>query len=132
MMSNIFGDPALFQGNGRYHKIMNDSIESNDECMRCGKCCLANMAAFVSQIENGDFARWNAEGRSDILYILESESPVWVGDHLISSRTGRPIHGCPFLTWDKEHYSCEIYETRPLVCRAFTPGSSELCPRCKK
>jgi Fe-S-cluster containining protein len=90
------------------------------------------MAAFVSQIESEDFARWKAEGRDDILHVLESESPVWVGDHLLSSRTGRPIHGCPFLTWDGDRYSCEIYETRPLVCSTFTPGSSELCPRWKK
>ena len=90
------------------------------------------MAALVSQVEDEDRERWKSQGRDDIVHVLENESPIWVGDHLVSSRTGRIIHGCPFLVWDGVSYSCEIYETRPLVCRRFTPGSSELCPLWKK
>ena len=98
------------------------------ECMRCGKCCLADMAALAYQIDEEDRKRWIGEGRADILHIIENEHPVWMGDHLISSRTGNPLHGCQFLARDGNRFFCTIYETRPLACRDFIPGSSELCP----
>ena len=102
------------------------------ECVRCGKCCLADMTAFVSGIEEEDIKRWKNEKRHDILHIIENEHSLWAGDHIISSRDGRYIHGCHFLSWDEEQYSCSIYETRPIVCRNFIPGSSALCSLFKK
>jgi Fe-S-cluster containining protein len=102
------------------------------ECIRCGKCCLADMTAFVSGIEEEDIKRWKNEGRYDILHIIDNEHSLWAGDHIISSQDGRYIHGCHFLSWDEEHYSCSIYETRPIVCRNFKPGSSALCSIIKK
>ncbi len=90
------------------------------------------MAALVDLIETEDHERWRRELRDDIFHILENESPLWVGDHLVSSKTGRTISGCPFLVWEEGRYSCEIYETRPMVCRRFMPGSSEICPLWKK
>ena len=90
------------------------------------------MTAIVSRIENDDRDRWQREGRQDIIHILDNEDPVWVGDHLISGKTGRPLHGCPFLVPEKDLFSCSIYETRPMVCRSFIPGSSEICPQYKK
>jgi len=95
-------------------------------CKRCGKCCLADMIAYVMQ---EDLDRWDSEGRQDILHIIENERAVWVGDHLISSCNGRYIHGCPFLKWEGDLYTCTIYETRPMVCRDYEPASSELCPQ---
>jgi Fe-S-cluster containining protein len=90
------------------------------------------MAALVYQIENEDRLRWIEENRTDILHILETESPIWVGDHLVSSKTGNPIYSCPFLKWESGISTCLIYETRPTVCRSFIPGSSEICPQYKK
>lgn len=90
------------------------------------------MPAMVYQIEDEDRLRWLSEKRDDIIHILENESPVWMGDHLISSKTGKPIHSCPFLRWESGISSCVIYESRPKVCREFLPGSSELCPLFKK
>ncbi|HON38573.1 MAG: YkgJ family cysteine cluster protein [Desulfomonilia bacterium] len=94
------------------------------ECSRCGMCCLADMIAYVTP---EDLNRWKRENRQDILHIIENEQAVWLGDHFISSRTGRPIYGCPFLEMKDGLFACSIYETRPRVCRDYQPGSSELC-----
>ncbi|MBN2282482.1 MAG: YkgJ family cysteine cluster protein [Deltaproteobacteria bacterium] len=94
-------------------------------CRQCGACCLAHLSAYIT---DADRERWRREGRSDILHIIDRDRPVWAGDRLISARSGLPLHGCPFLEWTGRWYSCSIYETRPLTCRNFEPGSSPLCP----
>lgn len=98
------------------------------KCMRCGRCCLTNMAAISYEIKETDYIRWQKEKRYDIIELLEKEAPIWAGDHLVSAKTGKPVYGCPFITWDGNFYACSIYETRPEVCREFEAGSSELCP----
>lgn len=82
----------------------------------------------IAYVKAGDLERWEREGRKDILHIIEKEQAVWLGDHLISGRTGRPIYGCPFIEIEDGLFSCSIYETRPRVCRDYQPGSSEICP----
>ena len=104
---------------------MTDRDGAAPACQRCGKCCLTNLIAYVTE---EDWARWRREGRQDILHILANQNAVWAGDHLMSATTGRYIHGCPFLEWEKDCYRCTIYETRPRVCREYVPGSSYLCP----
>ncbi|MFB3926932.1 MAG: YkgJ family cysteine cluster protein [Syntrophales bacterium] len=99
------------------------------ECRRCGKCCLANLIAYVT---DEDIGRWNREGRRDIILILEIEKGVWAGDRLVSSRDGKNLRGCPFFSCTGQAFSCSIYETRPEVCRNYIPGSSELCPQFAK
>jgi len=97
--------------------------------MRCGRCCLANISALISE---DDIERWKREKRDDILHIIDSQHAMWAGDHLISISDGHYIHGCPFLEWVGGRYSCSIYDTRPLRCRNYEPGSSHLCPLFKK
>ncbi|HNY64940.1 MAG TPA: YkgJ family cysteine cluster protein [Deltaproteobacteria bacterium] len=99
--------------------------QEHQECARCGKCCLADMIAYVTP---DDMERWVREDRKDILHIIENEQAVWLGDHFISCRTGRPIHGCPFLEMEGRVTSCSIHSTRPGVCRNYQPGASEICP----
>lgn len=93
-------------------------------CLRCGKCCLAGIHALAKE---EDIKRWRAEGRGDILTVLEYGQAVWAGDRLVSSADGHHFHGCPFLARGNGCAVCTIYETRPLTCRVFQPGSSELC-----
>lgn len=103
--------------------------ESEIACMRCGRCCLADMPACAS---DEDIDRWRRQGRDDILHVMDTMAAVWAGDHFVSSHNGRYIHTCPFLEWEGELFSCSIYETRPGVCAEYLPGSSEICPRFKK
>jgi len=103
-----------------------DGRSTKINCKRCGKCCLANFIAYVT---NEDLNRWQREGRDDILHVLEQQNGIWAGDHLISVNNGHSLHGCPFLKGETGYYTCTIYETRPRVCREYVPGSSELCPQ---
>jgi uncharacterized protein len=101
---------------------------SDPICMRCGKCCLTDLIAYVTE---EDKKRWTREGRADILHILEKEHGVWAGDRLVSQDDGHLLQGCPFFTCDGTLGICTIHETRPRVCRDYVPGSSEFCPHYK-
>ena len=93
------------------------------ECTRCGKCCLADIAAYVTE---EDRIRWEQEGRRDILQALEETPMIWAGDRLVSV-TGSLQERCRFLEFHREKTGCGIYESRPLVCQSFEAGSSPLC-----
>ncbi|HET58134.1 MAG TPA: YkgJ family cysteine cluster protein [Deltaproteobacteria bacterium] len=95
------------------------------ECLRCGRCCLADFNAYVT---DEDVKRWREENRQDILRVLEREQACWQGDRLVSTTSGRALEGCPFFQFDGKQFGCAIYETRPATCRKFEPGSSPLCP----
>ena len=96
-------------------------------CLRCGTCCMADM---IADADAEDLERWRREGRDDIL--RRYRDACWVGDHFMSVTTGMAIHDCPFLDFQDGLFTCTIYETRPRVCREFTPGSSEICPQFKR
>ncbi|MCK9275022.1 MAG: YkgJ family cysteine cluster protein [Syntrophales bacterium] len=108
---------------------MKTDIEKRKEplaCLRCGKCCFVDLTAYARE---SDFERWRSEHRQDILHIIENRHLLWAGDRLISTRTGMSPQTCPFLEREGGHWRCSIYETRPLVCREYQPGTSELCPQ---
>ncbi len=95
------------------------------DCIQCGKCCHTDFFAYMRP---DDLARWQRQGREDILQVIRNESPIWTGDRLISARDGRHLRCCPFLVWEGDRHACSIYETRPRICREFEPGSSHICP----
>lgn len=97
-------------------------------CLCCGKCCFVDLTAYAVQ---ADYDRWRAEGRQDILDKIENRHMLWAGDRMVSNETGNPPKECPFLENRGDSWGCSIYETRPLVCRDYQPGSSELCPQWK-
>jgi Fe-S-cluster containining protein len=78
-----------------------------------------------------DIERWKREERRDILDRVQGGALIWAGDTIISAR-GKTISSCVFLNRDGKSFYCDIYETRPQVCRDFKAGSSELCPLNKK
>ncbi|MCE5211270.1 MAG: YkgJ family cysteine cluster protein [Deltaproteobacteria bacterium] len=95
-------------------------------CLRCGKCCFVDFTAYA---QKEDYDRWNVEDRRDILEMIEHRHLVWAGDRMVSAETGDYPRVCPFLYNSEDSWICSIYETRPLICREYLPGSSELCPQ---
>jgi len=68
------------------------------------------------------------ERRHDIIARLRENDVMWAGDRIVN-RFGEKVKDCVYLNGDGTLFSCEIYETRPLICRNFIPGSSALCPQ---
>ncbi len=97
---------------------------ANTACKQCGQCCLVDMSVFVTA---EDEQRWEQEGRQDILEMIEKEGTIWAGGTTVSPQSGKEMWACPFLTPRDDRFACSIYETRPVVCEHFAPGSSELC-----
>lgn len=129
-IGDLFQYEYLFLMRHGIAPIGRDNVSPQAEpCARCGKCCLTDFIAYVTE---EDMLRWTQQGRSDILDTIGRERAVWMGDHLVSSDSGASLHACPFLVWQNGLHSCTIYETRPAVCRAYKPGSSELCSVWKK
>ncbi len=83
------------------------------------------MVAYVSP---EDIKRWEQEGRYDIITRLRENDAMWAGDRIIN-KSGGKVNTCLYLNWSGSCFSCEIYETRPIVCREYIPGSSGLCPQ---
>jgi len=81
----------------------------------------------VAYVTPEDTARWEREGRQDIIARLGRNEVIWAGDRLIDP-SGVKVTTCVYLGWNGRTCFCEIYETRPKVCRDYIPGSSELCP----
>ncbi len=92
-------------------------------CIRCGACCHVDMLAYVTA---EDISRWEKEQRFDILARIRNKNVIWLGDRIVDD-FGEKITSCIYLNRDGASFFCEIYETRPMVCRNFIPGSSELC-----
>lgn len=98
-------------------------------CLQCGMCCFVDLTAYARE---SDFDRWRAEHRQDILDVIEHRRRVWAGDRLVSADTGDFSLVCPFLERGGKQWRCAIYETRPLVCREYQTGTSQLCPQYRK
>jgi Fe-S-cluster containining protein len=81
----------------------------------------------VAYFSPEDILRWEKEQRHDIIARLSNNEVLWAGDRIIN-KLGAKMTQCVYLNWNGSSFSCEIYETRPMVCRNFVPGSSELCP----
>lgn len=103
---------------------MNSGKKRDTTCRRCGACCHVDMVAYVTP---EDIERWEKEGRHDIIARLGDNGVMWAGDRIVS-RSGAKVTTCFYLGWKDSSFYCEIYETRPMVCRNYIPGSSELCP----
>ena len=103
--------------------------QSSKECRRCGTCCQIHFSVYALE---EDIARWRAEGRDDILRLLEDEEMAWAGDPLVSTTTGESLSPCPFLQEVDTCFVCAIHPTRPRICREFLPAVSPLCPQCAR
>ena len=82
---------------------------------------------FIAYVHPEDIERWEKEGRLDIINRIRDSGIIWMGDRIID-KYGEKVNSCIYLNQDGALFSCEIYNTRPLVCRSYIPGSSEICP----
>jgi len=98
--------------------------ESPIRCRQCGVCCHVDMIAYITE---NDMRRWEKEQRLDIISHVRGTEIQWFGD-IILTGNGIHIQSCTFLNYDGNVFFCDIYETRPQVCRDYMPGSSALCP----
>ncbi len=80
----------------------------------------------IAYASSADIRRWESEGRGDILSVINKMEHVWAGDRIVDS-CGRTLQWCSFLSWERDTAVCLIYDTRPVVCRNYIPGSSEIC-----
>ncbi|TFH41045.1 MAG: YkgJ family cysteine cluster protein [Chrysiogenales bacterium] len=106
------------------HHAMSILLEREMKCLQCGNCCHVDMIAYVTA---SDSERWEREGRNNILKRLLGENILWAGDIIVSS-DGKRLKSCVFLNHNGNSFFCEIYDTRPGICRDYKPGSSTLCP----
>lgn len=83
------------------------------------------MFAYVT---DEDIARWESQGRKDIIEMTAGGGVIWAGDRIMTS-SGEYFKECPFLKMNEEGCTCLIYETRPGICASYSPGSSALCPQ---
>jgi Fe-S-cluster containining protein len=111
---------------------MNSERNKEITCRRCGNCCHVDVAAYVSL---DDIRRWEKEERYDILAHVHDNGVTWADDGFVNrfgSNLNTCLMSCVYLKWHGPHASCGIYETRTEVCRSFIPGSSDLCPQCRR
>jgi hydroxymethylpyrimidine pyrophosphatase-like HAD family hydrolase len=97
------------------------------ECRRCGRCCGPYFSLYVSE---RDEERWREEDRKDILDRLDWERNriVWVGDSPCNLETGEIPSRCIYVRlFPDGKFGCAIHDTKPEICRRYSPGSSELC-----
>jgi len=80
-------------------------------------------------ITDSDIEKWIDQGRHDLVEFAQNNETIWAGDRIISSSSGEFKKRCPFLKMHEGLYTCEIYESRPQVCRDYQAGSSPLCPQ---
>lgn len=122
----------------------------SQKCLQCGSCCIeyaGNITATWTDIE-----RWILGGRQDVLQFFFAKKKDGSLVHCtdtekftlndlasIEMRVPETLERfgiCPFLQLNlKERSSCSIHETKPEVCRNYTPwewGNSnadlEKCP----
>jgi Fe-S-cluster containining protein len=85
----------------------------NSGCRACGICCEL-YGAEISAVP-ADAARWEAEGRADLLARVGEEGRLWRD----------PVRGdfepvCPwFVRVDSDRARCAIHSTKPAVCRNY-------------
>ena len=83
------------------------------DCTRCGACCFTTSVTYLRVFEC-DLARLTVE---------TERGTVMIG----GNRYMRVERGCCVaLRWDRERgFVCDMYGSRPDVCRALQPGSSQ-------
>lgn len=87
-------------------------------CLDCGSCCFQRRGTIL--VTDEDVARWQSQGRNDILTELEP------GHFGMLAFKMNERGSCVFHGTDAHPHACAIYEDRATVCREFEAG----CEQC--
>ena len=103
---------------------MTDKLPPGSPCTNCGKCC-TNTSYMGNLTASGkDVKRWRREGRTDILaFVCVMGPPDNPSADLWVDQNDNERLRCPFVRKvpNQNRYLCRIYETRPQMCRDYTP-----------
>jgi hypothetical protein len=96
-------------------------------CKQCGRCCLY-LDGFETTCSQRDIARWERNGRYDILAWVETynfAAGLPVHEIWIHPRTGNNVTRCPWLRKlpGDDRYACRINALKPDRCRNWQPDS---------
>ena len=93
-------------------------------CQRSGRCCQMMVTAGCLDVSDEDVARWEQEGRADILcWVSMMRTPS--GEIAFADFPVPPdgdddaIDRCPFLEWEDSNAVCTIHDTKPSICAVF-------------
>ncbi|HVP94896.1 MAG TPA: YkgJ family cysteine cluster protein [Methanoregulaceae archaeon] len=88
-------------------------------CTRCGACCISLRTTIKIERKAGPrdyYCRDAISGNLSLVHIDAPYVPFFKDD---SEEIPGIKNHCPFLVLMPEGYACAVYQTRPLVCRAF-------------
>jgi Fe-S-cluster containining protein len=97
------------------------------KCIQCGRCCF--MYGCMVPASNDDLARWEKEGRTDILnkakVIIDPKTGRIIAAELwFDPHTRKEYIYCPWITSNgkegkDKRVTCQIHSTKPQYCRDY-------------
>ncbi|NOZ82785.1 MAG: YkgJ family cysteine cluster protein, partial [Euryarchaeota archaeon] len=110
---------------GRFFRLGRARVASPEKCRRCGECCRTIGRSI--RVSPSDIERWIAEGRDEILALLdirEEGGELLTGGEL---RLGDERGRCVFLEDSQDGSICRIHETKPEVCAEYPLNCGSVC-----
>lgn len=105
-------------------RVRRPSLSATYDCVSCGRCCYGQRN--YVQVFAADAARLGAARTAELVAPAIGELPASEGRKSEPLRYLKMTHGrCAALdTHIAGRFSCAVYDDRPILCRAFAPGSS--------
>lgn len=103
---------------------MRAGLSTNYDCTTCGACCFGGRD--YVQVFPHDAAHLGPERLARYVAEAVDEIPASVRRAAEPQRFMRMVDGhcCALRVEVPGRFTCAIYEERPVLCRALTPGSS--------
>lgn len=100
------------------------ALSTNYDCTECGACCFGRRD--YVQVFPHDAARLGPARTAEYVAPAVSEIPASVGRASEPQRFMKMVDGhCVALRiTDGTRFTCDIYDERPVLCRALIPGST--------
>lgn len=98
------------------------ALSDNYDCITCGACCYGRRD--YVQVFPDDAARLGPERTAEFVADAVAEIPASVGRAAEPQRFLKMVDGhCAALRIEPPNrFTCDVYEDRPVLCRALVPG----------